>query len=50
MTDNSTCLLCNAGDKEDIDHVLRKCDLAKPIWCSLVPQQQQRSFFELPLD
>lgn len=50
MTDNSTCLLCNAGDEEDIDHVLRKCDLAKLIWSSLVPQQQQRSLFELPLE
>lgn len=43
-----SCRICSHHE-EDINHILRHCNLAKEVWANLLSPQQASTFFGLPL-
>ncbi|KAL4367107.1 hypothetical protein GQ457_05G029110 [Hibiscus cannabinus] len=41
------CEICG-GDREDIEHVLRSCLIAKRLWLRFIPLESRTEFFSLP--
>lgn len=48
LATDPSCRICSHHE-EDINHILRHCNLAKEVWANLLSPQQASTFFGLPL-
>ncbi|XP_073046080.1 uncharacterized protein [Primulina eburnea] len=49
FTTNGSCALCQY-ELEDVDHIFRKCEEAKKIWCRLMPPKAFQTSLHPPFD